>query len=148
MRFFMTFIYLFIYNNKKVYNNLWETTYTTRWKTGAKVENSGLGLYQSLNALLEQNRTDIDAYETAGEKYAQAERDYRKAREIETLKLKADKLPATLIPDVAKGKVSDEYYHSLSAESLVRASLERINLDKRQIDIMRETIRREYGGNV
>lgn len=63
-------------------------------------------------------------------------------------KAKADKLPATLIPDVAKGKVSDEYYRSLSAESLVRASLERINLDKRQIDIMRETIRREYGGSV
>lgn len=112
------------------------------------MENSGLGLYQSLNALLEQNRDDIDAYEQAGEKYAQAERDYRKAREIETLKLKADKLQATLIPDVAKGKVSDEYYRSLSAESLVRACLERINLDKRQIDIMRETIKREYGANM
>jgi hypothetical protein len=148
MRFFMTFIYLFIYINQKVYNNLWETTYSTRWKRGAKVENSGFGLYQSLNALLEQNRNDIDSYEQAGENYAQAERDYRKAREIETVKLKADKMPVTLIPDIAKGKVADEYYRSLSAESLVRASLERINLDKRQIDIMRETIKREYGGNV
>lgn len=128
--------------------NLWETTYSTRWKRGVKVENSGLGLYQSLDALLEQNRNDIDAYEQAGEKYAQAEMDYRKAREIETVRLRADKMPATLIPDVAKGKVADEYYRSLSAESLVRASLERINLDKRQIDIMRETIKREYGGNV
>lgn len=123
-----------------------------KWKTPVekreKVENSGFGLYQSLDALLKQNRDDIDAYEQAGEKYAQAERDYRKAREIETVRLKADKMPATLIQDVAKGRVADEYYRSLSAESLVRASLERINLDKRQIDIMRETIKREYGGNM
>ncbi len=41
MRFFMTFIYLFIYINKKGYNNLWETTYSVRWKRGAKVENFG-----------------------------------------------------------------------------------------------------------
>lgn len=112
------------------------------------MENSGFELYQQLSDLIAQNRAEIDSYEQAGEHYAKAESDYRKAREIETLKLKADKLPATLIPDVAKGKVADEYYRSLSAESLVRACLERINLDKRQIDIMRETIKREYGGSM
>lgn len=40
-------------------------------------------------------------------KAAEGERSYRKALSMEIMKLRLDKLPATLIPDIAKGNVSD-----------------------------------------
>ena len=48
-----------------------------------------------------------DALFLLAKESAEAERDYRHALAMEIMKLKEDKLQATLIPDVARGNTSD-----------------------------------------
>lgn len=56
--------------------------------------------------------------------YAEAERDYRKALAMEEYKLRSEGLPATLIPDIARGNIADLKYERDKAEGLHRGAIE------------------------
>jgi len=79
-----------------------------------------------------------------GSALADADRRYRVAYAEEILKLKAEGLPATLIPDIAKGKTADAKFERDAAEVTYNSAKEAINALKLQIRVIEEAIEREW----
>jgi MarR-like DNA-binding transcriptional regulator SgrR of sgrS sRNA len=57
---------------------------------------------------------------------AETERDYRRALQIEIVKLKAEGMQATLIPDVARGKTSELKFKRDLAEARYKSARDSI----------------------
>lgn len=89
---------------------------------------------------------DLDESKQAGIRASEARAAYRAAMSIEIIDLRANsKLPANLIPKVAEGseRVNELALQYDISEVLYKASCEAVQLDKRQVDIIREQIARE-----
>ena len=104
-------------------------------------------LQQSLNATLEQAYLDVDEMRSAGIDRAKKNAAYKATLKTRILALRADKnIPATLIPKVADGcaDVTAAYVGAMVAEAEYDACRETVMLRKREADILREQLNREW----
>lgn len=80
---------------------------------------------------------------TLAREKAEKERDYRKALAQEIMKLRAEGLPATLINDVARGRVADlKFSRDLSTDTF-KASIESLGATKVQASVL-QTVHKKY----
>ena len=103
-------------------------------------------LTQSLNDALSKAYDELDEAETWGTEAAQMRAGYKAALATKILELRAKgTVPATLIQKVAEGSenVRTMGMEMEIAEVRYKASLEAIQLHKREADIIREQINRE-----
>lgn len=104
-------------------------------------------LSQALHSTLSQAYKDVDEMRDLGVEKAQARAAYRAALKTRILALRADKsIPATLVPKVAEGSadVNAAYIEAEIAEANWEAARETVMLRKREADILREQINREW----
>ena len=83
---------------------------------------------------------------TRGRAAAEAEQAYRVKLAEKILLLREDKFPATLIGDLARGdrEVAQLEFERDCAEVVYDNAKEAVNVFKRQIDVLREQIEREW----
>ena len=83
---------------------------------------------------------------TRGRAAAEAEQAYRVKLAEKILLLREDKFPATLIGDLARGdrEVAQLKFERDCAEVVYDNAKEAVNVFKRQIDVLREQIEREW----
>ncbi len=83
---------------------------------------------------------------TRGKAAAEAEQAYRVKLAEKILLLREDKFPATLIGDLARGdrEVAQLKFERDCAEVVYDNAKEAVNVFKRQIDVLREQIEREW----
>ena len=81
-----------------------------------------------------------------GRAAAEAEQKYRMKLAVKILELRDQKLPATLIGDLARGdkEVAMLKFERDCAEVVYDNAKEAVNVYKRQIDVLREQIEREW----
>lgn len=104
-------------------------------------------LNATLNDTLLQAYEDVEGMKRAGIEKAKARAAYRAALKGRILALRADKaIPAGLIPKVAEGcaDVNDAFVAAEIAEAEYEASRETVMLRKREADILREQLNREW----
>lgn len=73
--------------------------------------------------------------------YAKAEKEYRIALSREIIKLKADKLPATLIGDVARGNVAELKFKRDLAEQVYKASRDMLQALSNELSAMQSILK-------
>ena len=103
-----------------------------------------------INELLDKNRelsTFITLLRKYGQELAEAERNYKIKLSETALKLRADKMPITLIDKVVYGQkeVAELRFKRDSAEVMYQVALEKINVTKLQIKILQNQIDKEWG---
>lgn len=76
-----------------------------------------------------------------GKEKAESERAYRRALMMEIMRLKADKLPATLISDVARGNVADLLFERDRAEVQFKAAMESMSALKSTLSALQSVLR-------
>ena len=110
-----------------------------------------MDLLNELNDLNRQLPESIRLMGKYGRDYATYQRDYKKAVAGETIRLKTDGVPATLIRDTIYNSedVLNSMYERDKAEVLYKTSLEHINALKTEIRVLEELIDKEWanGGN-
>lgn len=81
-----------------------------------------------------------------GRTFAEAESEYRQALATKMLELRSDGMPVTICPDVARGtrEIALLKMERDCAESLYKAALESINVNKLRIKILEEQMKREW----
>lgn len=82
-----------------------------------------------------------DALFALGREKATTEREYRLKLSQELLKLKSEGMAATLIPDVARGKVSDYLFERDIAEVRFKAGIEATNALKSTLSAYQSILR-------
>lgn len=82
-----------------------------------------------------------------GQKYAEAERDYRVALAKQMLTERDNGMPVTIISDICKGKseIAQLRFSRDCAEVLYKSAMEAINSMKLQIRLMDSQLDREWG---
>lgn len=88
----------------------------------------------------------ISELKRRGQKYAEAERDYRVALAKQTLIERDNGVPVTIISDICKGnpEIARFRFERDCAEVLYRSALEAINSMKLQIKLMNAQLDREW----
>lgn len=88
----------------------------------------------------------LSEFTKRGKAYAEAEQNYRIALAEKILLLRDKGYPATLIGDLARGdkEVARLKLERDCAEAVYDAAREGINVYKKQIDVLREQIEREW----
>ncbi|WP_058830745.1 hypothetical protein [Paenibacillus polymyxa] len=79
---------------------------------------------QEVNEAAKRLESSADALFKLGREKAEAERNYRSKLAQEILKLRADKMPVSIVTDIAKGNVSDALFERDVAESAFKAGIE------------------------
>lgn len=72
---------------------------------------------------------------------AETERDYRRALQIEIVKLKSEGMQATLIPDVARGKTSELKFKRDLAEARYKSARDSIEAIMSQMNGLQSILR-------
>lgn len=96
---------------------------------------------KEIHAASQRLSKSADALFDLGRAKAEAERDYRSMLAKEMLKLKADKMPTTLIPDLAKGNVSNFLFQRDLAEARFKAGIEAADSIKVQVSALQTILR-------
>lgn len=110
-------------------------------------ESDYFDLSQALGLTLDQAYADVKEMKKLGIEKAKRRGNYRAALKTRILALRADKsIPATLIPKVAEGckDVNQAFVDAEIAEANWEAARETVMLRKREADILREQINREW----
>lgn len=107
---------------------------------------SGASLQAALNEAVEENRRAIESMRSAGVRKAQTEAAYRSALATCMLRLRAERCPAAILKDAARGdaSVNRALLESELAAGEYDACKEDVMLCKRNVDVIREQIAREY----
>jgi hypothetical protein len=79
-------------------------------------------------------------YKLAKDK-AETEREYRMKLAQEMLKLREEKMPATLIPDLARGQLADLKFNRDIAETYYKSALESLDAIKSQLTALQSILR-------
>lgn len=89
----------------------------------------------------------ISELKRRGQKYAEAERDYRVALSKQMLTERDNGMPVTIISDICKGKseIAQLRFSRDCAEVLYKSAMEAINSMKLQIRLMDSQLDREWG---
>lgn len=95
-----------------------------------------------LQARLEKAVKQMRAW---GVDHAEKDRAYKVALMQEILKLREEEFPATLIIQIAHGKVADARFERNKAEVMYKSSIENVNALKLQMRILDNQIAREWG---
>lgn len=109
-----------------------------------------MDLYNELESKIQELEVSIRSLRKTGQKYAEAERDYRILLRQEVLKLRDEgqaigviTLTCYGIPSVAEARFKRDI-----AESIYKANLEAINSIKLQLRLLENQIQREYGTQI
>lgn len=76
-----------------------------------------------------------------GQEKAESERKYRRALMMEIMRLKDEKMPATLISDVARGNVADLLFERDAAEVKFKAAMESMAALKSTLSALQSVLR-------
>lgn len=106
-----------------------------------------MDLILELNEKRKVLNTNLSNSRKFGIKYAKAEKEYKIALQQETLRLKNEGYPATIIRELNRGseEVSETRYKRDCAKVLYESSKEAINVFKLEIRIIEDQIKREWG---
>ena len=109
-------------------------------------ELTGMDLLNTLNDLNSQLPEAVRLMGKYGRNYAADQRDYKKAVAGETIRLKEEGTPATLIRDVIydNDSVLNSMYERDKSEILYKTSIEHINALKTEIRVLEELIDKEW----
>lgn len=104
-----------------------------------------IALQQEIN---EQLNLALLLFKKRGREYAEAERKYRIALQQEILKLRVDKIPVTIISDLARGSeiVAQLKFERDCAEAEYKSCIEAIQVKKIQLKIVRSEIEEDRRG--
>lgn len=108
-----------------------------------------LDLWQAINERLDLLDEAVRSIRYRARDYAESESEYRKKLAIEMLRLREeDKLPVTLIPDLARGnpEVAALKEARDCNEALYKSSLEAINVNKLRVKVLEAQHEREWRG--
>lgn len=103
-----------------------------------------------VNEIMDKSRmldVAISELKRRGQKYAEAERDYRVALAKQMLTERDNGMPVTIISDICKGKteIAALRFNRDCAEILYKSAMEAINSMKLQIRLMDSQLDREWG---
>jgi len=106
-----------------------------------------MDLLIELNEKMKQLDNSLATLRKHGTDKAQKERDYRVKKAEVMLHLRAEKMPATIIVDVANGDVivADLRYKRDIAVIVYDANIDAINILKKQITIIHDQIKMDMG---
>ena len=107
-------------------------------------------LENQVNDLCNKLTQSIKILAKYGKELAEAERDYKITLRQEALKLRTQKdMPVTLIQQVVYGipEVAEKRFKRDVAEAMRNTAQENINVQKLQIKILEEQIKREWGNS-
>ena len=107
-------------------------------------------LENQVNDLCNKLTQSIKILAKYGKKLAEAERDYKITLRQEALKLRTQKdMPVTLIQQVVYGipEVAEKRFKRDVAEAMRNTAQENINVQKLQIRILEEQIKRDWGNS-
>lgn len=107
-------------------------------------------LENQVNDLCNKLTQSIKILAKYGKELAEAERDYKITLRQEALKLRTEKdMPVTLIQQVVYGipEVAEKRFKRDVAEAMRNTAQENINVQKLQIKILEEQIKREWGNS-
>lgn len=81
-----------------------------------------------------------------GREFADSERAYKTALAAEMLRLRADGMPVTITPDIARGKdeIANLRFARDCSEALYKAALEAVNIYKLEIKLLESQLEREW----
>jgi hypothetical protein len=96
-------------------------------------------IYQSSKRL----NNSGDALFTLAREYAEAEKTYRESLRAEIIKLKDEKMSVTLIPDIARGNVSDLKFKRDLAEYKYKAGRDKVQALQSEISALQSIYRRQ-----
>ena len=107
----------------------------------------GLSLYHELETKTRLLDRAVSELRGRGTALAEAEREYKVAAAKKTLELRDKGVPVTIIGDLVRGDddVSLLRLKRDAADVMYRSALEYINVQKLQLRLLDERIRREYG---
>lgn len=105
-----------------------------------------MDLFIKINELCEELNKKTDEIIYNGKVYADAYRNYRILLAKKITQLKINKMPATLIHDLARGseEVAQAKFEEISKEAIYKANLESINTLKIQIKVLQEQTNKEW----
>lgn len=106
-----------------------------------------MDLYEEITRLMNELDVSISRLRTNGEKLAEAERDYKITLRQEVLKLRDEKMAATLINLVIYGvkEVATKRFTRDVAKTVYEANNEHINVTKLKLRILEAQLSREWG---
>lgn len=105
-------------------------------------------LYQAREEITSQLMQELETCRKSGIQYAENEAEYRKALRVSILNLRAEGLPVTITPDVARG---EEHIANLkmardASEAVYKSSQEFINVLKIRLRMVNDEIARAWSG--
>ena len=103
-------------------------------------------LWEEVQKIQDELDTATVSLKENGMKWAAAERDYRKKKSQEILRLHAEHIPTTLIPDVVKGldEVADLDFIRNTWSVVYKACQEEINVKKIELKNTEAELERDY----
>lgn len=107
---------------------------------------AGQDLANELNDLCRMLAAAVEEHGRYGRDLAMKEQAYRIKRMEETLKLRAEGTPVTIVDTIAKGRCAKEGFEKDTAEVLFKTAQENINSLKLKIRVVSAQIDREWGG--
>ena len=108
-----------------------------------------MDLYNELESKIQELEISIRSLRKTGQKYAEAERDYKILLRQEVLKLRDEGQAIGVITLTCYGipSVAEARFKRDTAEAIYKANLEAINSIKLQMRLLESQIQREYGNN-
>lgn len=109
-----------------------------------------MDLYNELESKIQELKISIRSLRKTGQKYAEAERDYKILLRQEVLKLRDEGQAIGIITLTCYGipSVAEARFKRDTAEAIYKANLEAINSIKLQLRLLESQIQREYGSQV
>ena len=103
-------------------------------------------LWDEVQIIKNQLDQALGSWRANGLAWAEAEREYRKLKSKEILRLNAEGLPKTLILDIVKGldEVADADFKRNAALVVYKANGEAINVKKAEFKALEAELEREY----
>jgi len=104
-------------------------------------------LWEEVEKIKNQLDKALSSCRENGIKWAEAERQYRILKSKEELRLRAEGVPVTLIPDIVKGleEVADLDFNRNVALVTYKANVEAMLVKKLELKTMESELEREYG---
>ena len=109
-----------------------------------------MDLYNELESKIQELKISIRSLRKTGQKYAEAERDYKILLRQEVLKLRDEGQAIGVITLTCYGipSVAEARFKRDTAEAIYKANLEAINSIKLQLRLLENQIQREYGTQI
>lgn len=109
-----------------------------------------MDLYNELESKIQELEISIRSLRKTGQKYAEAERDYKILLRQEVLKLRDEGQAIGVITLTCYGipSVAEARFKRDTAEAIYKANQEAINSIKLQLRLLESQIQREYGSQI